>query len=822
VPVGKKKSPVYAYFVIEYNDPGGVIVDPAHYICIHADHKGLPVRVAHCNMTTNLNRHLLQKHGIKLMRNSTACDADSSAGAAPSGTEQTSLPMYFKSHMPRFSSAHPQQQSFNERQLDMVISTLSPESIVDDEAYVSMIAAANPRLSVMSRRSLSRAVTTRFQCHQAGMRAALTSAGVCHANSDMWTSAANDAFGSFVVSWVDVAWELQTRVLRCGVVEGRHTALAIAAFLMQVVRDFGLSEKVGVVRTDGASNCVAAGGVLGDVAGRVAGRAGLTRILSGDRGPGATSGSRDSGGHGSAPGREVLGVHETDTVSRAPDAAGSTDWDDGEGGDGVDLPEVGSDGEDGARGVDDEQPGGGGNDAEIEAAATSRSDAFCGAMPGALADASCEADELLSSSSFLWQHARCATHTLQLSARAGLSVPPVSAVLRKVRLVSKLCRTSTNFQREMRVAVQQQEAAMAQRDIREPKEANALVSRLIIDCPTRWGSTLAMLCRFLLVGRAVPAALSAYYHYTVPTGGKVLVECPNQHELDSLSQVVTFLKVLEGASMTIGSEAVPTSPMEETIFWYVRSAGMPRVGDGEVLAALKRAVLMDMRSRRDSERRCGPNPDWFGIRVAAVLLNPFYKTSSFGGEVSTAATAAATALAVIRWMVSRTFPPTTEPPLMQREELDEPLAKRQGTFEGRMRTFLAPGVGDAGDIVGGGDGTRDVGMNSSGDVGGVLERPLEEEWRSYLSFPVDAGSDAPVLEWWRQHDKLFPRVALGAKYFLAIPATSVTSERVFSMAGRTITKLRARMTGPDAEKYIVLHDDITRRRRVERARGDME
>jgi len=100
------------------------------------------------------------------------------------------------------------------------------------------------------------------------VRAALTDVDVCHVNSDMWASTANEAFGSFVVSWLDKNWVLQTRVLRCCVVKGRHTAFAIAAFLLQVASDFGLSQKVGVVRTDGASNCVAAGGVLGDVAGQ--------------------------------------------------------------------------------------------------------------------------------------------------------------------------------------------------------------------------------------------------------------------------------------------------------------------------------------------------------------------------------------------------------------------------------------------------------------------------------------------------------------------------------------------------------------------------
>jgi len=53
-------------------------------------------------------------------------------------------------------------------------------------------------------------------------------------------------------------------------------------------------------------------------------------------------------------------------------------------------------------------------------------------------------------------------------------------------------------------------------------------------------------------------------------------------------------------------------------------------------------------------------------------------------------------------------------------------------------------------------------------------------------------------------------VALGARYLLSIPASSVSSERLFSKAGRTISKSRARLTGPHAEQYIVLNDAAAR------------
>jgi len=97
---------------------------------------------------------------------------------------------------------------------------------------------------------------------------------------------------------------------------------------------------------------------------------------------------------------------------------------------------------------------------------------------------------------------------------------------------------------------------------------------------------------------------------------------------------------------------------------------------------------------------------------------------------------------------------------------------------------------------------------------------LDAEWNACLGRAVGPESQDTALDWWRENEQHFPRVALGARYLLAIPATSVTSERVFSKAVRTISNLRARMTGVNAEQFIVLHDDIARRRRMERARGD--
>jgi len=248
----------------------------------------------------------------------------------------------------------------------------------------------------------------------------------------------------------------------------------------------------------------------------------------------------------------------------------------------------------------------------------------------------------------LWNHGRCATHTLQLSVRAGLVTPSLGSILKKLRLVAKLCRNSTYFSKALRVSVEREEALLAASAEREPMTTTKIVCRLIIDCPTRWESTLTLVRRFVRVGAAIPPALSAYYHHAAVSSSKTRVECPNSMEQAALLPIIDFSTVLESASASLGSETAATSGMEETVFWYVREIGAPVVNECEEVATLKRVVLSDMHARREKKRLRGPNPDRFGIRLAAVLCDSFTKTFAFGNKPGTAALARASALAVMK------------------------------------------------------------------------------------------------------------------------------------------------------------------------------
>jgi len=54
--------------------------------------------------------------------------------------------------------------------------------------------------------------------------------------------------------------------------------------------------------------------------------------------------------------------------------------------------------------------------------------------------------------------------------------------------------------------------------------------------------------------------------------------------------------------------------------------------------------------------------------------------------------------------------------------------------------------------------------------------------------------DSDVFDWWRTYQKQFPSISKAAKILLAIPPTSVSSERLFSKAGLLYAnKLRNRL-----------------------------
>ena len=85
---------------------------------------------------------------------------------------------------------------------------------------------------------------------------------------------------------------------------------------------------------------------------------------------------------------------------------------------------------------------------------------------------------------------------------------------------------------------------------------------------------------------------------------------------------------------------------------------------------------------------------------------------------------------------------------------------------------------------------------------------IEQQLQKYLSEPLeDRHSTDPIKWWFDVGQKSFPLLFNIALDYLAIPATSVPSESVFSIAGLVLNK-RRKLLGNEATNMIVtLHNN---------------
>jgi len=72
----------------------------------------------------------------------------------------------------------------------------------------------------------------------------------------------------------------------------------------------------------------------------------------------------------------------------------------------------------------------------------------------------------------------------------------------------------------------------------------------------------------------------------------------------------------------------------------------------------------------------------------------------------------------------------------------------------------------------------------------------------YLNSTVN---DDIILTYWQNKEEIWPNLNQCAKWILSVPATSMSSERVFSMAGRTMDDQRSQMKPNTVDGLLFLH-----------------
>lgn len=79
---------------------------------------------------------------------------------------------------------------------------------------------------------------------------------------------------------------------------------------------------------------------------------------------------------------------------------------------------------------------------------------------------------------------------------------------------------------------------------------------------------------------------------------------------------------------------------------------------------------------------------------------------------------------------------------------------------------------------------------------------ISKEVEIYCNTAVVSDRRVKPLEWWKTHWEEYPTLSILARDWLAVPASSVPCESLFSIAGNTITANRNRLS-PDTAKALL-------------------
>ena len=103
----------------------------------------------------------------------------------------------------------------------------------------------------------------------------------------------------------------------------------------------------------------------------------------------------------------------------------------------------------------------------------------------------------------------------------------------------------------------------------------------------------------------------------------------------------------------------------------------------------------------------------------------------------------------------------------------------------------------------------DNGNDDSDDLREMHVAAVKREVENYLDPQMYVSPKIEPLQWWRDKRSQFPRVAIAARKWLCVPATSTPSERVFSHCGIALSAKRSSMRGDALMNQILLKNNLS-------------
>ncbi|XP_078019841.1 E3 SUMO-protein ligase ZBED1-like [Epinephelus lanceolatus] len=274
------------------------------------------------------------------------------------------------------------------------------------------------------------------------------------------------------------------------------------------------------------------------------------------------------------------------------------------------------------------------------------------------------------------------------------------------------------------------------------QEMNLPAHQLISESPARWGSREKMIERVLEQERAISQVLA--------TDKKTRHLILTWQDLEVLESVHKALKTLLEFVDALSSESYITVSCVKPVFHLFQSSILAHQQDDTPLTQSVKVSILDYLREKYSD------PSTNNLLDMAGLVDPRFKTTYCTEEK--VEDIKSRAITEMEAMLSESNQGTAELAASQPQDATtvsqpaEPLRKKTlGSF---FKTAATPSA-----------------------TLSQRER-IEKELFAYLQ-SVSVDSEANPLQWWNEHEEMFPNLKNVAKKYLCVPATSFPSERVF-------------------------------------------
>ena len=366
-------------------------------------------------------------------------------------------------------------------------------------------------------------------------------------------------------------------------------------------------------------------------------------------------------------------------------------------------------------------------------------------------------------------HIGCAGHTLQLSIQDGLKVPEITKSIAR-------CRNIVSFFH--RSVLASEALVKAQKD-GEPGKGLTFIQ----DVATRWNSTYLMLER--LVRLRIPLYAVLYDRAIIKEKDAKILEL-SDNDWSVAEHLTMILKPLQIATQTMSGEYYPTlGNVYPIIIMLVTNHLKDPESDTDHNYVPESVKKCRTAIRQSLERRFKVGQEDI-LGLTATALNSMHKKLTMFSidqkeQVKSFLKAEVSKLRDQRETTQTETVDKSQDPKIK-EEFPEPEAKRLKSEHESSMKFLM------------------------GNFYIIDSDDEEDEVEAYFS---EKRSNTEPLQWWKVNQHRYPNLKVLAQRFLAIPATSTPSERVFSSAGNTVVPNRASLDSGTVDELVFLHSALT-------------